>query len=176
MMMRRFRRSFGRRRRPPMQWVPQVAAVVPGAGAAVTAVTLVDAASGFSGTTQPQPTIGRMTVQRVVGEIETTFQNGTEQYHFGIIVVDSGQTTVSLPDPSLQAGLDAPWLWLGRFFSETNSGLLTNQTYSPNGNHIDVRVKRVLRPNERLLLVCSSTTAAGSGYNVWLRTLISRVA
>lgn len=175
MMRRKF---HGRRRRPPMQWVPSGSygtSVTPGVGAQTTLITLVDGASGFSGTTQPQPTIARMTVVCVRGQLLMGFTVSTEQAFAGIIVLDSGTTAATAPSPVTQAGADAPWMWLRMYQSETNSGLVSNMTYD-GGADVFVKSKRILRPNQRLFLVVQSTFGATSTFLPQLRTLISRVA
>lgn len=178
--MRRFRSFRGRRPRRPMQWIPQTAAISP-AGGVVGEIVLVDASSGFTGTTNPIPQIGRMTIMRVRGQVNVLNNSAVANsfVSLGIAVVQSPPGTVN---PGSQGDLDYPWMWTrqyvlsGTVAAQTNFGYVSSHLPGPGGSmaDVDIRVKRILQPNERLsLFVVTSIQLTTTAY---LRTLISRVA
>jgi len=174
--MRRFA-SRSRRPRPPMQWVPAYDETKTLTASAIVNTVLVDAVNAA---TSQVPNIARMRVERIRGQIH--IENGastTAVFVCGIAVVnvnDAG-TSTSLA-PGLLASADYSWMWLRAFQLEptANVGYRWNGAWPPHGADVDIKVKRVLHPQERLVLYIDNHTATNGVGNIFLRTLISRVA
>lgn len=201
------RRSFGsRRRKKPMQWVASLpgygqsqSIVIP--GAALIPIELAGATS-VAGTGFDPPLIQRYTVERIMGDlcvnmISNAQDNFLAVLHLGVIVCDVGVVTsvTGLPDPGNQLFAGNSWLWLKHICLPvpqiTNSSGLPSPSDQPVTDmsrtstwrpSVDIKVKRVLRENQVLLLMASLGFAAGGGSAInmlllpYLRSLISRVA
>lgn len=154
---------------------------------AVGATTLSGLIDTYSAGASPgMPQNSRFTIERILGEICTQHSGSWTTGDgvigcFGIYIspVQSGGTAVTTWDPSSANDADKPWMWLGHaaFSNEIGGGALS-EGMAPR-YPVDVRVKRVMRPDERLILASRNLLVAGPGTTrVWpfLRVLISNVA
>lgn len=187
--MRRRRRMAGRRRRP-VQWVAGNEAYV-GIPHALNSSTpslmmLVGTyASGASPVGIEPPIIGRFTVERIRGQCVVSpggvwAQGDVAIIGLGIIVlnVPAGGTVVSIPDPNVPADADKSWLWLAHYSMGTEVPNVVENSFASMMD-VDVKVRRVLRPDQRLYLIGKTIAVVGTGaVNLYpfVRTLISRVA
>lgn len=180
--MRRFHRR-GFRRKPPMQWVPNAdwtpneVLVIAVAAATLKTTVLVDAGAGASASAVPN--IARMTINRIRGQIGVVASTAASVLSAGIFVQEIGSGSNANPSPSIQGDADASWLWLRHipFRSAGTTSLAAFQNDIDQvhfGSEIDVKVRRALRPNERLVMQLMSTQACS--VNLAVRSLISRVA
>lgn len=170
-----------RSRRAPSMWVPTSEVLVAVAAGAPTPITLVDASAGFTGTTLPQPAIARMTIGRILGQVHLqSLTSGSDLVSLGICIVPATIAPANLPDPGLQASRDYDWLFLRsyQFISATPNTpptVTNNQLSVPYGPWVDVKSKRVLEPDHRLVLVVKAASAIVDVIAT-LRTLVSRTA
>lgn len=162
-----------RNSRPPMQWVPNLSVNVL-TSTVLSTIVLVDASAGA---TAGVPNIARMTIRRILGEV--SFQNTAATnalLYMGIYVRQVGSGTNATLDPSVAADADFGWMWRRMQFVQASTAYaFTNYVCVPHGAFVDVKVKRILAPNEQLVLAANSQGAAG-GLTLNLRALISRVA
>lgn len=173
-------RSRTRRVRPPMQWLTGTGnAWAPATGnniaaATLTSTILIDATSGgLLGV----PQIARMTVHRIRGQLGFQMQGAAQGViSCGIIVKESSTGGSYNPDPSLAADADAGWMWLHHFggVPVAASTTRTYMNYDSVDTVVDVKVKRIIRPNEvmSLVMICPAAFTVFAS----LRSLISRVA
>lgn len=174
-MMRRFR-SFRRGRRPPMQWVPCLATPAP--TTLTTSSTIL--VSSLAGEASQQPNIARMTVHRVMMDI--TGVNGDAvrgNVTLGVAQVTLDNTgAVPAMVPRLQSNMDFPWMFLRDYMLEGTAvgGFRGFQFCMPYGGHVDIKSKRVLRPQEAIVLYITNGTGSTLTVGVYARALISRVA
>lgn len=178
--MRHMRRT--RRVRPPTQWVVDSnynVATNTVAGVAKIQTNLVQATAAASALAVPN--IARMTVLRIRGQFFVTATTLATDYHLGVIVLNDVADAIvaaQIPNPATANNADAAWLWLhhgGCVAGAAVSRPSMNDLEVPMGTNLDITVKRVLRPNQTLVLVASSTTDAVT-ITTFIRTLISRVA
>lgn len=191
--MKHSRRVFRRAKRPtvwlaaPMGYVPNSFLLVP----AVVSTQVL--ASSQLGPKTAQPTIERFRVERIVGDITWRFSSNAGgadalwMLSCGIALGDEAQGALEAKDPSLPAGAattdaEDPWMWLRHTHFENDQ---TNEL-SPNGVtnasrqdwHIDIRVKRLIRPSSFLGLWLRPTVvtvpAATLQVQLALRVLLSR--
>jgi len=116
----------------------------------------------------------RMRVERIRGEIHLHANAADSTVGYGIVVVNqvTGGGSYDVFDP--QSGTDAamPWLWLSHRFVRTASVGGPNNYVIP----VDVKSRRILRPDQALVLMASVVSIAGNvEYTVNLRTLYSKV-
>lgn len=121
----------------------------------------------------------RFTVERIIGEFIVV--NGEAaartQYSWGVILAPEVAGAVSAFDPTLLLNAELSWLHLRHGSLEANVGVqfdCSNQTHLPMGAHFDIRVKRVMRSDERLALQVIANGATFYCLNV--RVLVSHVA
>lgn len=176
-MMRRRFRSFRRGMRRPSQWVigPWENTFTNVGAAGGVASTVLVAANAAS--TAQVPNIARMTILRIRGTIQCLGEqaaNTPQFYYAGICVVDAAAAGTTVLDPSSATDADAPWLWLDQRM--LIGAAIAAQTWNAAYLSVDVRVKRVLRPNERLMLFENVPGLVTVGVTRCFRTLISKVA
>lgn len=183
--MRRYGRrpTFrGRRARPAVSWQCSAAGWNPAGLVGITPlplyVDLVDAEPLAATTT---PDIDRFRVERVRGHIylENVASAGNGDILMAIIVRDVIAGIPTTPDAGLQAAgpnadAESSWLW---FAFAALGPAVASQALASCVVPVDVRVKRILRPHQRLSLECrtaaNSNLSANASFR--LRTLISRV-
>lgn len=167
-------RRFNRSRRPPTQWIPCDQTAQSLVANTITTTVLVDAQAGETGTTLPVPQIARMTILRIVGEISLL---NTESGVFNVIDVGIGVFLANnAASPVLQASRDYPWMYLRQWVLHSPAQAFGDRNDDqPPGSHVDITVKRILKPQEQLLLVVNATLGTAS-LKPYLRTLIGRVA
>lgn len=178
--MRRRRRGAKR----PTQWVCSTLGYGP-PQTVVNGVVLRVMLVGTTGTTADfdPPLMNRYTVLRIRGHIDYTIGTGAAiintRWRWGIIVTKTsgGGIAASLPDPASSVDGDSPWLWLASAFhgaAAANTGVTPNLVIE-----VDVKAKRVMRPDEALMLCSFQEQSFGAASMVntpYLRTLISRSA
>lgn len=178
----RHRKFLGRGRRPPSQWIPSPGTVSTVSTQSVNSLILVDASAGFTGTTAPAPQIARMTVARIRGQFHLNNSGGgVATVYTGVCIVPSTQPAANYPDPSQQANRDFDWMYLRSFVLDSFSTVAvpnnSNQYINPVGADVDVKVKRILEPDHRLVFIYA---VLGSALSVQvrdnLRSLIMRTA
>lgn len=174
--MRRFR-SFRRGARPAMQWVPYqnfTPQTVAGLGTG-SAIIL----SSVAGETAGQPNIARMTVRAIRGEVHVVAGVGAGIVQIGIAAVTLG-TGGTIPALSMaQADLDYPWMFLTTMYLESSASgrpSYISDFVGDNASRVFVRTKRVLRPQEAVVLYFANNTAGTVSFYSQLRSCISRVA
>ena len=170
-------RSKSRGRRPTTQWIPTEGALTAVAAATATEFTLIDASAGFSGTAVPVPQLGSMTIRRILGQVNVlnTDVTAISTVQMGILVKPAGVTILS---PSVQTRRDYPWMFLrqmrllqGAAAAPFVLGSMSEHVM-PFGSWVDVKVSRLLKPDQTLVLAYQASTA--TTVSVFLRSLISR--
>lgn len=183
-MVKRFRRGF-RRQKPPMQWLSgtwnenSTTAVAANTLAIFAVVTTGTSRLTTGGDTFVMPQ--RFTVERVVGQfiVENVSTTTACIWNAGMILTDETAGVALQIDPTLAANSDKSWMWM-------RAGLLaaiqatpvtkdyTNMNDVPWGSSLDVRVKRVIKPDQTLYIAFKATTdcAVITRY----RVLLKRVA
>lgn len=173
-------------RRRPVQWV----VATNGYGATLAATHNVARTDILVGATSvaadfDPPLMNRFTVMAVRGTINYEVGIGaalvSTNWRFGLIVTKAGSSGASPAnfDPASQPDADAPWLWLGGAnwsaapLATTNGAIAGYMSIE-----VNCKVKRIIRPDERLVLVANqaNTASATISYTPWLRTLIARSA
>lgn len=144
------------------------------------------------------PTINRFTVNRVRGQILPllSFNQSADMrctLSMGIVVQTWVQSSLAnvYPDPRQVEDGDRSWLWLhhmGFIWKAPTSTMVTTTYgvpvqaagYSGTNIEVDVKSKRILQGDERLLLIYSINNSGDTPVSLpmwlWLRTLITRVA
>lgn len=173
--------------------------VAAGAFSAVLTASLLDTTT--APTALGDPILDRFTVLRIVGDLlfETSVQPTADlsfQMHYGIYVaqVNAGGT-VEVYNPQLAGDADASWVvvrhaMIGQFANSNTVGSASvagMAQFSLGGKdgqsffHLDIHQKRVLRPNERLILAMvgsaggTALPAAGTMTIIpYLRTLVAK--
>lgn len=182
MFKKRFRGGSIRKRRP-VQWVTSDAwyGNTPQAVAAATLFSSQVIGTGKSSLTTGGDTYimaQRVTVLRIVGEVlfNNTDAAALNYYTWGLILSDESGGLVTNYDPSLASNADKSWLTLRHGVCDQVAVAYdnSNQKHLPSGAHVDVRVKRVLRPDQRIEFFLISSTTGNVVLN--LRCLVSRVA
>jgi len=168
-MFRRGMRSFRSRSRQATQWISAMNGNGTVALAAATLVTAVEIDTSSAVATTPF--VSRLTIQRIRAHLTITSNDNVNNARIraGFAVTPIAQGATIKYDPSLATDGEHPWLWLGQFFLQP-SGSQWNFVVEK----IDVRVKRIMRPDEILGFFIISSAAAFMTLNT--RTLISRVA
>lgn len=173
-MVRMARRS--RSRKQWTSWTTQV--YTPTVTTAVAAGVLATVALGTLIAAPGTSTIDRYTILRIKGELilaNTGAARGTVSC--GIIVERETAGALDAHDPSAAGDASLPWMWL-RHTSLQTAGVgdaeNTNQLLLPGGAHVDIKVKRIVRPDEAPALHIISTVAIT--YQLGLRMLIAKVA
>lgn len=176
--MRRFRR-FGRHKRPT-QWLVNSnfwgqTPIVAAAGVLQSAI-LIDCAPADTAV----PTIERLTHLRTVGDcvIQSTDGTNADGFYTMGLYVDSAKTAGAgnFLDPTVAQDAErSNWLWLYTgVIASLGSSAGYNPWNLPNGGHMDIRVKRIMRPGDQLVFALKAKRAIQ--YNLNLRHLLSRVA
>lgn len=198
-MRRRFFR--GRRRRVPTQWIaPQnvfntntdVVWINNGNPQQV-GLEIVGATSQAAAFDPVQ--VGSMKIERIIGEVphprrifDATLGSiiyGT--FGAGIVIVTKDSTGGGwrLPSPCTYQDGSAPWLWLHHWPVEVLTAPSLNFMHQGSMNmHVDIRVKRRLRPMQALALIYDFSYIAGGAvgntftvtWSPFIRCLISRIA
>lgn len=187
MVMRKRGRSFSRRSaKRPVQWVTNSEAWDGNNHNAYVANSLTKIRLLETGTSQAL--IGadtylmaqRFTVLRIVGDFDylSTAAAAEVRWTFGVILVDEVGSTGDAINPTVTSNADKSWLYLAHGEVGANvagdAGNTLSQQPFPNAGHIDIRVKRVMRPDQQLTLVFA---AGGDGFTrTNIRCLVSRVA
>lgn len=195
-MRRRFFRR-GRRGNIAQMWVPSASF---GTGVTLGQYPTPAVQTVLAGTTgspaQDPPIIQRFSVMRIRGEIGYAWNLDTtldyaKGFHMrlGIIVDQVSTAGTETYDPSIPADAPSPWLWLTtvRIFwalAVQPTGMVFPTAYGIVNNAqgtvpVDVKVRRTLMPNQRLVLVGQITSPATLTGQVqiapYLRTLIRKV-
>lgn len=177
----RTRRAMGRRvAKRPVQWIAKQAAAASDTWAGLTtratvAATLtqlgplVSSADGASGGIV---SIDRFRVERIRGQV-SLFGLAADYalpgaVSMGIYVGDFvGGSLVDLWDPTRANDGEKSWLWLW-------SGVVSPPSFAQSvvNLNVDVKVKRILRSNQELVMALKTTNV--TQYLVNLRTLVSR--
>lgn len=188
--MRRRSRSYGRRK-VPQQWVCSTqgynasGTFTPAVGPQV--ITLA-AASGVAASFDP-PIIQRFTIQRVLASVHMAVLD-TSAVTFAPRMVGIGIAVArvgTVLDPVSQTDGGYPWMYIRHVWLP---GGQTIDTGSPArgevidwalklGPQIDVKSKRVVHEGEALYMylnVAQPLVSDGCGFNVFVRTLIRKVA
>ena len=172
-MRSRFR---GRRVRPPMQWIPNddFGATMSLVSGIVNNSMLVDCSAGASTAAVPQ--IGRLTVLRIRGSINVVAPSvaGVWPVRMGICVIDSTQGVAGI-DPSAEVQMDRDWLWVRTVVVQNLASGSDTYTRQP-ASELDVKVKRIMKPNTQLRLFAVQASGATATLYPDIRTLVSRVA
>lgn len=176
----RRRRGLRARSKPATAWLAPATAWFPNlpsalANNSVTQQTLVSTEPAAAGTIG----ITRSRIERVRGKVvlyNTTLGTiGTAT--MGILVEDEVAGVIDVLSPATVANADKSWMWLDFAIIGAVDGDATNlEQYSA---MVDIKVKRILRPHQRLSFVVFSQAAAGAAtlsISLMLRTLVSRVA
>lgn len=170
-----FRRTFRRTRRAkPMQWC----ATTSGWGSTQLVTTAAVSTLILLGTYSPGlvgssvPTLGRLTIMRIRGQLARNALVEGELFveTFGIYIADvqSGGTVFTTWDPSLSNDADKSWLWL--MHARGACGCY---------HDVDVKVKRIMKPDQVLVLASRTVPITGTGsmvINPFIRSLVANVA
>lgn len=183
--MRRFTRrtSLRRSKKSPTQWVTFTwAGNTLGGVAANTLSTLPLVSTGKSQLTTGGDTFlmtQRFTVLRIVGDliIENTAAV-VSLYSWGVIVSDEIAGVTDTFDPTVLLNADKSWLYLKHGALSGLGGAGTygfiNTQEGGGQAHFDIRVKRVLKPDQQLNLFFIASQASNVALNA--RCLVSRTA
>lgn len=165
-----------------MQWVTNVGFPDSNAETALAAATLQSVTLVGTGTSQvtiagdtflmPQ----RSTIMRIVGDFSIRNTSASIAHvTMGVLLFSELAGANINYQPNLLANADLPWLYLRNFMLEpVGAAGSINSDVFPAGNHIDIRVKRVIKPDQRCsLFYLSDQSTAWSGM---LRVLMGRVA
>lgn len=182
-------RGARRGRAIPKQWVssPNGYGSVGTIGASSGIVTAVLAgADGVAASFNP-PIIQRFTVLRIRGEVIWAPLTGATGDVYvlgaGIMLTKIADTGQANYDPTSQPDAGSPWLWLRHLtvcIGSTNNATLGGMADQWSFD-IDVKSKRVVKENERLVIFTKVLSVTGGGLGTfsqidYLRTLISKVA
>lgn len=199
--MHQWRAAFGgsrrMRRKARTQWVISTQGFggvnlplwTAGAGGGVQAASLLDTSTTPS--TLGDPQLDRFTVQRIVGDAIlscTVAPNADSQWflHMGLFRTEVNASSGALIfDPSSNADADFAWLVQRHYLINIQNATTimnsagTPQLVVPDGGHFDIRVKRVMRPNERLFFAARLGSVVGGGaatliMTPFFRTLVTR--
>lgn len=185
MAMRRRVRSFSRRSKTPTQWVTNTNVAWNGnAESAVAAATLTTFSFIQTGTAQatiagdqflmPQ----RFTVLRIVGDFMIrNNQAAAGLYSWGIMRLDENASAITPADPTGIFDADRSWLYLRHGYLDSTAAPAGNQSNLqtlPSGAHFDIKVKRKMTNDQRIVLCYIASTATLVTANI--RTLVARVA
>jgi len=192
--MMRHGRHGGRSQKRPVQWVASTGGYGTAAAQTLTVSTLAGAVlAGTSPdvTAETSLDIDRLTVMRIMGDLLVESVVGTNPasavLSVGVCVADVVQGTADLWDPAAQNMAAKPWMYLRSFLvsnaqaagiGEGNSGYTDPQAFQPSGMHFDIRVKRILRPQQRLFMMFKYVEQSGNHLTLrvtpFLRTLVAR--
>lgn len=122
----------------------------------------------------------RFTVMRIVGDFDYLNTAGATEIRWtlGVILVDEVGSTGDSVNPTVTSNADKSWLYLAH--GEVGSNVAGNGanclSMNPrdNAGHIDIRVKRIMRPDQQLTLVFAAGGDGTTRTNI--RCLVSRVA
>lgn len=169
----------GRRRgfKKPTQWVMSTQAyntafnlINAGVSAGNVQKSLLDNSTAASAL--GDPLLDRYTLMRLVGyatfELSAAFNADSRlDVDMGFIVVDVPSSGVDVYSPILVNDGDAEWINQRHWGFSCLNGLLRIDpdptTQLPNGVFFDIRQKRILRPNQRLVMQIQLTAIAGGG-------------
>lgn len=175
-----------RANKPAMAWTVNTGAAnawVGNTGRAIAAATLTQTlllAIQTAASALGVPAVAGLTILRIVGDFVVQ-QNNTSaiaamNWSAGIVLTDDTTGDVSnLLDPTVIADADAKWLWFrhGQCPAQTNASIVaSNVRDSPLGAHIDVTVRRKIRPSQTLNLMYKADDASLIFPN--LRVLVQR--
>lgn len=176
------RRFHHRGHRPPIQVLSRVNnAASFGAVGPTQLSLLIDSRVSEAGGV---PSIARMTIRGIIFNHAWTVNSVQDKQPFalGITIVTTGGGALVLPDPLTETDGDAPWMWRRTFLCSTpNSASGASMPQSdfsvPDGGLVRIKTRRVLRPNEIMVLVGSNALATGAVSGFWnARIFISRIA
>lgn len=184
--MKRFsnrRRSSSQKR--PVQWVTNTDAWGGNASSTYTGNSLDTTILMETGTSQlttggdtylmPQ----RFTVMRIVGDWDyyNTSATNPSRYTAAVILVDEVGSTEDAMNPTVLSNADKSWLWMDHGMVAHNA---STATWAPavsglfGKGHIDIRVKRIMKPDQVLQFAFAAEETGKLIVNV--RCLVSRVA
>jgi len=184
-MARMTRRRFGgstRKARRPVQWIAQGSSWNGNAALATTAGVLFTQQliqTGKTTLTSGGDTYvmqQRMTLLRTVGDLVLLNNDAAIcPYSWGIILADEVAGVGDAFDPTATTNVDKSWLLLRHGFLQPVGAQNDSNVYeNPFGAHFDVKVKRIIRADQNLMLMIKTTTACNFYLNA--RMLVSRVA
>lgn len=186
--MQQRRRTQAKR---PVQWVVSSSSFT-NAFSTVTAGAVspfILAETAPQSATEASISIDRVTVMRIKGDLLVSTTGAAAYgvlFSVGIAVVDRVGGTDDQWDPSAVANGPKAWMYLRHYYlQESNTVSQTGPLASsaamgvqlPTGTHVDVKVKRIIRPEQSLkLFVIQRTVGAAATVSVMplFRTLVSR--
>lgn len=182
------RRRRGRRgTRRPTQWFSASAGYTQLTQAVTLggATLLINLLSTSVVTAVEVPQIGRLTVERIRGEVLVHPRAGTgwtgadsALIAMGIMVVTTtGAGVPAAVDPTAHLDADRQWMWLQHFVVQSDQGISFHDLFAI---PVDIKSRRIVRPDQSLVLAVKAVNifATGTAIDVrpFLRTLVMKVA